>query len=543
MSTSSNMDFSAQDRQNSQTDAVDAEDSKANNKDDFSASTVGLDEGMNDNIDLEKGSTGELLSDRGGPAGPPPPAQTKDPNLIEWDGPNDPGNPMNFSVQKKWLLTGVMGSMTWTITFASSVFSTASLVVAKKYNVSTEVATLGTSLFVVGLGLGPIVWGPASELFGRKTPLFFGFFVFGIFQIGVAVAQNLYTIMLCRFFSGMFGSAPLAIVGGTLADFWGPVDRGVATCVFASATFVGPIAGPVMGSFITASSLGWKWTAWMTMIMCFFFGIVGFIIVPETSHLKILQQRAKTLRFEQKNWAIHSKADETKADLGAFVQTYLIKPFAMLFKEPILVLITLYMALIYGILYLFFEAYPISFQENRHWNSGVASLPFLAILSGVLIGAGAVAYITKTRFARKLQEQGKLVPEERLPPMIAGAFILPIGLFWFAWTSNKDIHWAPQVIAGIPIGCGILMIFLQGMNYVVDVYLWNANSALAGNTLIRSFVGAAFPLFAVQMYHALGVDWASSLLGFLCIALLPVPILFYKYGARIRAASQFSPKM
>lgn len=105
----------------------------------------------------------------------------------------------------------------------------------------------------------------------------------------------------------MFGSAPLAIVGETSADFRGPVDRGIATCIFASAMFVGPIAGPVMGSFITASSLGWRWTAWMTMIMCFFFGIVGFFIVPETSHLKILQQRAKKLCFEQKNWAIHSK--------------------------------------------------------------------------------------------------------------------------------------------------------------------------------------------------------------------------------------------
>ena len=387
------------------------------------------------------------------------------------------------------------------------------------------------------------MWGPASEVFGRKTPLFFGFFVFGIFQIGVAVAQNLYTIMLCRFLGGVFGSAPLAIVGGTLADFWQPVDRGVATCVFAAATFVGPIAGPVMGSFITASYLGWRWTAWITMIMCFFFGIVGYIIVPETSHLKILQQRAKNLRFEQKNWAIHSKADETKADLSAFMQTYLIKPFVMLAQEPILVLITLYMMLIYGLLYLFFEAYPISFQENRHWESGVASLPFLAILIGVVIGAGASAYITKTRFARKIREHGRLIPEERLPPMIVGAFILPIGLFWFAWTSNKNIHWAPQVIAGVPIGCGILMIFLQGMNYMVDVYLWNANSALAGNTLIRSLAGAAFPLFATQMYDSLGVNWASSLLGFVCVALIPVPILFYKYGARIRASSRFSAKI
>jgi hypothetical protein len=160
MSTSSNIElveFSAQDQQNIHSDAMDTNDAKANNNDDFSMSTAGLEEGMKDNIDLEKGSTGKLPSDRGAADGPPPPTQAKDPNLIEWDGPDDPGNPMNFSVSKKWVLTGVMGSLTWIITFASSVFSTATLVVAEEYNVSTEVAVLGTSLFVAGLALGPIV--------------------------------------------------------------------------------------------------------------------------------------------------------------------------------------------------------------------------------------------------------------------------------------------------------------------------------------------------------------------------------------------------
>src|SRR6266536_2797784 len=149
--------------------------------------------------------------------------QRKDPNLIEWDGPNDVGNPMNWKTSKKWIVTIVLGMMTFCVTFASSVFSNATVPVAELYHVSTEVTTLGTSLFVLGFGIGPLVWGPGSELFGRKTPLFFGYFCFAIFQIPVAVAQNLYTIMICRFFGGVFASAPLAIIGGTLADFWNPV--------------------------------------------------------------------------------------------------------------------------------------------------------------------------------------------------------------------------------------------------------------------------------------------------------------------------------
>ena len=83
----------------------------------------------------------------------------------------------------------------------------------------------------------------------------------GIFQIPVGAAQNLETILICRFFGGAFGSAPLAIVGGTLADFWDPVDRGVAVAIFAAATFIGPAAGPIAGGFIIQSYLRWRWTA------------------------------------------------------------------------------------------------------------------------------------------------------------------------------------------------------------------------------------------------------------------------------------------
>ena len=347
--------------------------------------------------------------------------------------------------------------------------------------------------------------------------------------------------MLCRFFGGVFASAPLAIVGGTLADFFGPVDRGIAVCVFAAATFIGPIAGPIMGGFITQSYLGWRWTAYITLIMAAFFGSIGFLIVPETSHSKILQSRAKKIRFETKNWAIHSQRDTINVDLKSLVNTYLFRPFIMLFREPILVLITIYMALIYGILYLFFEAYPISFQEERGWNQGVGALPFLGIMVGVLFGSVTITIITKTRFARKMEKHGRVIPEERLPPMILGSIILPIGLFWFAWTSSPHITWVPQVLAGVPIGWGILMIFMQGLNYIIDVYMWHANSAIAANTLIRALAGGGFPLFATAMYHNLGVSWATSLLGFLCIAMIPAPILFYIYGAKIRKMSKFSP--
>ncbi|KAJ5783044.1 hypothetical protein N7457_004818, partial [Penicillium paradoxum] len=469
--------------------------------------------------------------------------ESKDPNLVDFDGPADPANPQNFTNLRKWIITLTMSSMTAWIAFASSVFSAATKVTAEKFNVSTEVMILGTSLVVFGFALGPLFWAPLSELYGRRIPLFSGYLIFAIFQIPVAVAQNVETILVCRFFVGLFGCSSLAVVGGAMADIWDPVDRAVAIAIFSSATFLGPVLGPIVGGFITDSYLGWRWTAWITLIASGTIGLIALFVIPETYAPAILQKRAARLRVETNNQALYSFLDKHKPSMSDIVTKYIFRPLQMLVQEPILLAITLYIALIYGILYLFFEAYPISFGEVRGWtHEGIAALPFIGLLIGVIIGVCLVIYTTKTRFARKLAKHGKVVPEERLVPMMVASVLLPMGLFWFGWTSNPHISWVPQVISGVPIGLGILVIFMQGLNYIIDVYMMFANSAIAANTLIRSIIGGAFPLFATHMYRNLGVSWATSVLGFVSVAMVPIPFLFFIFGARIRAMSKFSPK-
>ncbi|KAL4988356.1 major facilitator superfamily domain-containing protein [Aspergillus falconensis] len=468
--------------------------------------------------------------------------KSKDPNLIEWNGPDDPENPQNMPHWRKWIITMTLSSMTMWLTFASSVFSTATVVTAQQFGVSTEVMILATSLVVFGFAAGPLVWSPMSELYGRKYPLFFGYALFAIFQIPVAVAKNVQTILVCRFLMGFLGCSPLAVVGGAMADFWDPVDRAIAIALFSAATFVGPVLGPIVGGFLTDSYLGWRWTAWITLIASGSFGAIAWFVVPETYHPVLLQRRAARLRKETGNQNLHAFLDHHKPTFGDIVRKYLFRPVQMLMLEPILILITLYLALVYGILYLFFEAYPVSFQEERGWtNEGIAGLPFIGIMLGVLCGVALIVWQTKTRFAHKLAKHGRVIPEERLVPMMVASVLLPGGLFWFGWTSSPNVHWLAQVAAGVPIGAGILVIFMQGLNYIIDVYLMFANSAIAANTLIRSSLGGAFPLFATQMYHKLGVPWASSLLGFITVAMIPIPVVFYIYGKKIRALSKFSP--
>jgi DHA1 family multidrug resistance protein-like MFS transporter len=185
--------------------------------------------------------------------------------------------------------------------------------------------------------------------------------------------------------------------------------------------------------------------------------------------------------------------------------------------------------------------FPVSFYEQRGWSLGISQLPFASFIVGIIMGAGLIAYSTATNFTRAYVKYGKTIPEERLPPMIVGAIALPVGLFWFAWTSNPNISWVPQVLSIALIGLGCMVPFWQGMSYLIDCYGFYSNSAIAVNTFIRSFFGAFFPLFTHTMYHTLGVPWASSLLGFICVVFLPVPILFYIYGAKIRAKSKWAP--
>jgi len=305
--------------------------------------------------------------------------------------------------------------------------------------------------------------------------------------------------------------------------------------------FAGPTAGPIVGEFtIKNPNLGWRWTAWFTMIMAAFFFVLALPTVPETLAPVLLQRKAARLRHETQNWALHSKLDEEPVHFSALIKKYGLKPILMMVREPILIVMTLYISLVYGILYLIFFAFPFSFEYDRAWVLGVSSLPFIAIFLGVILACAFTAWYMKAIFTPKFRRAGKMIPEERLPPMILGSVVLVIGLFWFAWTSSPSINPWPQIVSGVFVGCGIILVFMPAVIYLVDVYLFDANSALAANSFVRSFVAAAFPLFGTAMYQRLGVPWATSLLGFLCLALVPAPILFYVYGKRIRGMSKFA---
>ena len=161
---------------------------------------------------------------------------------------------------------------------------------------------------------------------------------------------------------------------------------------------------------------------------------------------------------------------------------------------------------------------------------------------GVCVSSPAVFIYSDKYYLPRLIKRGKVLPEDRLPPMMAGSIILPTGLFWFAWTSKESVSWVAQVVSTTFIGAGIMLIFTCGIAFIVDIYLAGSASALAANTFVRSISAAGFPLFAPVMYRQLGTAWATSVLGFICVSLIPAPVIFYNYGERLRVKSRFTPK-
>ncbi|PSN73017.1 major facilitator superfamily [Corynespora cassiicola Philippines] len=472
----------------------------------------------------------------------PPPLPDREEYVVEFDGPNDPMHAQNWSFKKKIFTAAMLGFTTLTSAFGSSIFSAATRVVAAEFNVGTTVGVLGTSLYVLGFATGPIFWAPFSELKGRRLPLVIASFGFSIFNIGVATGKDLQTILICRFFAGFFGACPLTCVAAVFSDMFDNRTRGMAITIFSMTVFTGPLLAPFVGGFIVMSHLGWRWTEYIVAIMGFFAFGCNLIFLEETYPPQILVAKAAELRRRTKNWGIHAKQDEVEIDLRELLEKNFSRPLRMLVSEPIVLLLSIYMAFIYGLLYLFLTAYPLVFQGVHGMNLGVGGLPFFGMVTGQLL-AGTVIFIRQPGYQRKLAANHDMpIPEWRLPEVIVGGVCFAVGIFWFGWTGyTKDIHWIVPTLSGILIGFGLLSIFLQALNYLVDAYLMFAASAIAANTFLRSICGAVFPLFAQQMFQGMGIQYAATLLGCVAVVLVPVPVWFYLRGGKIREKSKFAP--
>jgi len=454
----------------------------------------------------------------------------------------DAENPMTWSQAYKWFVVMSVAIATLAVAMASSTLSAATNSIEGTFGVyKQQVYVMVTSGFVLGFVVGPLLWAPMSEVFGRRNLFLFTYFFFTVFNGVVVASQNVWTLIILRFFAGTFGSSPLTNAGGTVADVFNAQQRGLGMAIFASAPFLGPAVGPIIGGFV-GETVGWRWVAALIALFSALLTVVGFFAIPETYAPVLLKRRAEALsKATGKEYrSVHEKSG--RVSIGSLFKTALSRPWVLLFREPIVFLLSLYLAIVYGTLYMLFGAFPIVFQQTRGWSPGVSGLAFLGVLVGFMLALVYTIFVENPRYSKKLEQQGGwLAPEQRLQPAIIGGILLPIGLFSFAWTAAPaSLPWIAPIICSAPFGCGMVLVFLSCFNYLIDSYLLYAASVLAANSVLRSLFGVVFPLFVGPMYQNLGINWASTLVAFLALMCAPMPVVFYIWGQKVRRMSKFA---
>ncbi|CAL8579930.1 hypothetical protein XPA_005661 [Xanthoria parietina] len=484
-----------------------------------------------ENPDVEK-------ADNGAPAVPD---QHTDPNLVDWDGPDDPEIPTNWADRRKYAIIAVISSITFLTPLASSMFAPGIPELMEEFHSdNVELASFVVSVFLLGFAFGPMVIAPMSEEYGRLPVYHVCNIGFVIFTIACAVSSNLNMLIAWRFFEGVFGSAPLTIGGGTIADIVVQEKRGGFMAIWAMGPLMGPVIGPVAGGFLSQAK-GWRWVFWLITILAGVIAISAFVFLKETYPPILLERKAKRLRQETGNRSLKSKLASDLSQRDRF-KLAIVRPLKLLVLSPIVLALSTFMAVVYGYLYLLFTTMTEVFESTYQFSSGAVGLTYLGIGIGSLLGL-FVFGAASDRIVKHKSKNGEMKPEYRLPPMIPGAFIIPIGLFLYGWSAHFHVHWIVPIIGTGFVGLGLLATFMPVSTYLVDAFTLHAASALAANTILRSLLGALLPLAGRSMYQTLGLGWGNSLLAFIAVALCPIPIVFYRYGERIRKHPRFQVKL
>ncbi|KAG1763907.1 major facilitator superfamily domain-containing protein [Suillus placidus] len=466
-----------------------------------------------------------------------------DPHLVVLE-PED--NPQNMSSFRRWLAVLIISSASLCVTCASSIAAFTELGAAQTFHVSHEVTILGVSLFVTGLGTGPLLVGPLSEVYGRNVVYQISYALFFIFTFPVVFAPNIAVFLVFRLITGFCGSAFLSVAGGSVSDMFPNSSIASPMAVYTISPFIGPVAGPVIAGFIN-QHLYWEWTYRVQLCWIFVELLMLVIFVPETYVPVILKKKARRLRESTGDPKFYAPLDRREGSLASAIIVSCRTPFQLLLFDRMALLLDSWNALILGILYLAFQAFPIIFENVHGFNMQNTGLAFTGIGLGMLLAISTQPLWNRgvpfslALYAREAaKHNGDPPPEMRLIMGQVGAILVPVGLFWLAFTTYPQVHWIAPIIASVPFGSGIYFVFTSTFTYLVTAYRPIAASAMASNSALRSAFAAAFPLFAGAMYNRLGTVGATALLAGLATIMAPLPFIFYRIGARLRKNSRFA---
>ncbi|KAG2148766.1 MFS polyamine transporter [Suillus clintonianus] len=467
--------------------------------------------------------------------------------IVDWDGPDDPHNPKNWSDRRKWAAIIIMSLFTFISSVSSSMISPAAGQVGSAFGINNDVVlALTASIFVLAYAIGPLVLGPLSEIYGRSRVMQLANLWYLAWTIGCGFAQSESQLLAFRFLAGVGGSSPLSIGGGFVGDCWVPEERGKAVAIFSLAPLLGPVIGPITGAWIAQYST-WRWVFWSTSIVDAAIHIVGVFSLQETYAPVLLERKAEQMRRSMDaekapHREIRTVFEGQDRSWRTFMAQSLGRPFALFAHEPIVQLLGVYMAYLYGLLYLFLATIPSIFEGVYQQSVGIAGLHYIALGVGLTAACQINASTMDKIYVYFKTKNGRVAkPEFRLPAMVPGSLLLPIGCLIVGWTTEAQTHWIVPDIGIALVGAGIILSFQCIQTYIVDCFTLHAASALAAVSFLRSLAGFGFPLFAPTMYNALGFGKGDTILAVVAIVIgCPAPWILWYYGEQVRNGSRYA---
>ena len=379
--------------------------------------------------------------------------------------------------------------------------------------------------------------------------------VFLIFIMASALAPNLHSHLIFRFFAGFFGSTPLSCAGGTVADLWNPVQKAYAFPVYAIPAFIGPMVGQIIGSFVP-TTLGWRWLEWLMLIMGGAILIMVVLMQPETYGNLLLHWKASVLRKETGDSRYRAPMELRSETLGRRLLTAIYRPFLWSYTELIIILMSAYLTVVYIVLFTFLEGYTYVFGETYGLSLGLTNVAWAGMLVGIVL-TGCTVPVVYSWTNREYQKTGRILPETRLwYAMLGGAPAVPVSLFWMGWTNYVSFTlsefpllsltrvvqpsisiWSP-LIASVLFGYGIMSIFIVAYMYIIDAYDVYSASALGFLVFTRYVVAGGVTVAGGPIYEAIGAHYTLTILGSTSAVMAVIPYLLYIYGPRIRKHSK-----
>lgn len=467
---------------------------------------------------------------------------------VTWEGDDDPENPYNWPLPKKCFFVFEIAFLTTSVYMALAIYTPAIDELMKEFEIGYVVASLPLTLFVAGYGLGPMVFSPMSEniVFGRTSIYIITLFIFFILQIPTALSKNIAGLCILRFISGFFASPCLATGGASVCDVLPPAYGPVGLAAWSVGAVCGPSLGPLIGAAMAVAG-GWRWTFWFMVIISGSTLLVLGFTLPESYNKTLLYRKAKRLRkiTGNENLTTPEEIENRSLTWNKIMIDTLWRPLEVSVREPVVLMINIYIALVYSIMYLWFEAFPIVFLEVHHFTLVEMGCSYLSLIIGILIAACAYIPIIYHIFTKKILRGDNIAPEVFIPLAIAGSILMCAGVFLFSWTSSASIHWIVPMIGATMFASGAFLIFQTLFNYLGMSFWMYVASVFAGNAMFRSVIASVFPLFGKIMYNNLAtkkfpVAWGSTILAIFSLIMIAIPVLFYLAGPRMRARSKYS---